>query len=418
MKRTAKKIIIKILGWQVRRLQKRHDIIVVAVAGSVGKTTTKHVIANYLGSAKHVHYQTGNYNVPLTVPLVFFDEETPSLSNPFAWLSLFVRNENKIRDHYPYEIVVVELGVDSVGEMEQFKAYLNPNIAVLTSISPEHMEFFKDLDEVAAEELNVLSFSRQAVIGIDDIPQKYIPAGQKIVTYGLSPQADYRCISRQNNVIIKTRQHSIQTTTQFVGVHVQKSLAAAVAVSEQLGIDVENPGEVLSTIGPMPGRMQVFEGRNGSVLIDDTYNNVSPVPMKAAIDVLNSWPSKRRIAVIGNMNELGAFSEASHREVGAYCDPKKLDLVITIGPHAGTVLADAAEANGCTVLRFDSPYKIGEYLKKELKEGDIVLLKGSQNRVFLEEAVKLLLINTKDRNKLVRQSPQWLKKKERQFKAS
>lgn len=415
MKKPAKYLLVAILGWQVRRLLRKHEITVAAVAGSVGKTTTKHVIAQYLNKAVRVQYQTGNYNVPLTVPLVFFDEAIPSLLNPFAWAKLLFRNEQKIRDFYPYDLVVVELGIDAVGEMDQFARYVRPDVSVLTSIAPEHMEFFKNLDEVAAEELKIQNFSKKIIVGIDDIPDAYKQHVTEAVTYGLGETAEYRLVSREEKIAIRTPHGNVQSTTRFVGRHVQKSLAAAVAVADLLEIDVATKEKQLAAIEPMPGRMQLLEGRHGSQIIDDTYNNVSQVPLMAALDVLYSWPAAKRIAVLGNMNELGRFSKGAHEQVGAYCDPKKLDLVITIGPDANNYLAKAAKKAGCEVVSFDSPYQVGRYLRPRLEKNMAVLVKGSQNKVYLEEAVKSLLANLSDRSKLVRQSPEWLHKKEKQF---
>jgi UDP-N-acetylmuramoyl-tripeptide--D-alanyl-D-alanine ligase len=415
MKKIAKTLLVKILGWQLRRLLKRIDIKVVAVAGSVGKTTTKHVIAEFLQTSGRVHYQEGNYNVPLTVPLVFFNEEIPSLLNPLAWAKLLLRNEAKIKDFYPYDIVVIELGIDAVGEMDQFAKYVKPDVGVLTSIAPEHMEFFKDLDEVAAEELKIQDFCDKLIVGIDDIPETYQVHIHDAVTYGVSETADYRFIPRDQNVTIKTPTKNIQTTTLFVGRHVQKSLAAAVAVADVLELKVKDEEAVLAAISPMPGRMQLLEGKNGSLIIDDTYNNVSQVPLMAALDVLYAARATSRIAVLGNMNELGRFSKGAHEQVGMYCDPKKLDLVVTLGPDSNKYLAAAAKRVGCEVVSFDSPYEVGEYLKSKLQKGTVVLVKGSQNRVYLEEAVKYLIANLSDRKKLVRQSRAWMTKKEKQF---
>lgn len=416
MKKSAKRLLINVLGWQLNRLQRKADFKVVAVAGSVGKTTTKHAIAQFLDSATRVQYQTGNYNVPLSVPLVFFNEEIPSLFNPIAWAKLILRNESKIKDFYPYDIVVVELGIDCVGEMDQFARYLKPDIGVLTSIAPEHMEFFRDLDEVASEELRIKDFCKKLIVGIDDIPHVYQPHIAGDTTYGISEKADYRLIGKDQRVVIKSPTKNIQTTTRFMGKHLQKTLAAAVAVADALEINVADTPAKLAKIEPMPGRMQLLDGRHGSQIIDDTYNNVSQVPLMAALDVLYAWPATNRIAVLGNMNELGRFSKGAHEQVGAYCDPKKLDEVITIGPDANKYLAKAAEKAGCKVTSFDSPYEVGNYLRPKLQKGMTVLVKGSQNRVFLEEAVKMLLANLSDRSKLVRQSPQWLNKKEKQFK--
>ncbi len=413
MKKIAKALVVAVLGNQVRRLRRKHDIKVVAVAGSIGKTTTKHVIARYLEKSAHVRYQSGNYNVSVSVPLVFFDEPMPSLFNPIAWLKLFLRNERQIRDYYVSDLVVVELGTDGPGQMKQFAKYLHADVAVLTAIAPEHMEFFKSMQAVTKEELVILEFSDKLIVSRDDVNPSLITKDH--ITYGLKDDSDYRLIPRGENVTIHGPGQNISLTTSLVGSHVQKSLAAAVAVADSLGIKVSDPAETLAAIEPMPGRMQLFPGLNGSQIIDDTYNNVSQVPLMAALDVLYAWPAAKRIAVLGNMNELGEYSKGAHEQVGAYCDPKKLDLVITIGPEANKYLAAAAEKAGCEVVKFDSPYKIGEYLKPKLEKNMVVLLKGSQDRVYLEEAVKPLLRDTSERPKLVRQSPVWLSKKEKQF---
>lgn len=415
MKNIAKRFLTKILGWQVIRLQRKTEVKVVAVAGSVGKTTTKHVIANYLGASKRVLYQQGNYNVPLTVPLIFFDEELPILFNFWAWAKLLYRNEQKLKDFYPYDVVVVEVGIDAVGEMDQFAKYLNADVGVLTSIAPEHMEFFTDLDEVAKEELKLKKFCKIIIAGTDDIPETYKEGVAGAVSYGIGAECDYRMIGKGSNITIITPADKVQYTTRFVGKHVQKSFAAALAVADALGIKNPKSGEVLGDIQPMPGRMQLLDGKNGSIIIDDSYNNVSQVPLMAALDVLYAWPAAKRIAVLGNMNELGKFSKGAHEQVGAYCDPKKLELVITIGPDSNKYLAKAAQKAGCNVLSFDSPYKIGEYLKETLNTNTVVLVKGSQNKVYLEEAIRPVLKNISDRSKLVRQSQAWITKKQKQF---
>jgi UDP-N-acetylmuramoyl-tripeptide--D-alanyl-D-alanine ligase len=156
-------------------------------------------------------------------------------------------------------------------------------------------------------------------------------------------------------------------------------------------------------------------GIKNSTLIDDTYN-ASPVAAKAALDVLYAGQAPQRIAILGSMNELGGYSPEAHREVGDYCDPSKLNLVVTIGKDANQYLAPAAAVRGCQVATFINPYKAGNYVGEQLQEGAVVLAKGSQNRVFAEEALKVLLANAGDADKLVRQSPYWRSVKAKQFK--
>jgi len=160
--------------------------------------------------------------------------------------------------------------------------------------------------------------------------------------------------------------------------------------------------------------MQRLPGVGGSLIIDDTYN-ASPQAMKAALDTLYRLKASYKIAILGNMNELGKYSKKAHQEIGRYCDPKKIDLVITIGPDANQYLAEAAKDKGCQVKTFNNPYSAGKFAKSQIKENTAILVKGSQNGVFAEEAVKLLLANSADSNKLVRQSPEWLRKKRQAF---
>jgi UDP-N-acetylmuramoyl-tripeptide--D-alanyl-D-alanine ligase len=160
--------------------------------------------------------------------------------------------------------------------------------------------------------------------------------------------------------------------------------------------------------------MQKLTGINNSIIIDDSYNS-SPVAAKLALDTLYGLESPQKIAILGNMNELGDYSKQAHEEIGSYCDPKQLELVITIGPDANKYLGPVAVTRGCGVKSFDSPYEAGEFIKPLIKSGAVILVKGSQNKVFAEEAIKLLLANPADEAKLVRQSPQWLKIKQKAF---
>jgi UDP-N-acetylmuramoyl-tripeptide--D-alanyl-D-alanine ligase len=192
--------------------------------------------------------------------------------------------------------------------------------------------------------------------------------------------------------------------------HSIDAISGAIAVGKVLGLTNSELIRGAISVKPLPGRMQKLDGIKNSTIIDDTYNS-SPEAVKAALDYLYETDSPQRIALLGNMNELGSTSEESHTEIGKYCDSKKLDLVVTIGEDANHYLADAAKDVGCAVAEAISPYEAAEIIERQLKEGAVVLCKGSQNGVFAEEAVKLLLKNPEDEKLLVRQSKYWLKKK-------
>jgi UDP-N-acetylmuramyl pentapeptide synthase len=421
MKTFLKSLVAAILGWQVRRLYKKKTFKVVAVAGSVGKTSTKLAIAQVLSQSFAVQYQKGNYNDLVSVPLIFFGQSMPSLFNPLAWLAIFWKNERIIFGKYPYEIVVVELGTDQPGDMPRFKAYLRADLGVITGITPEHMEYFGSMDAVAQEELVLEELSNELMINADLSEASYLKRlkgthlsyGTKSgVTYRLSQPtfkdeyADFTVSKGQTTILRAT--HEAISEPQLL------SVTAAVAVGDQLGMVADDIEQGIRNIRPVSGRMQRLEGINGSTIIDDSYN-ASPAAVRAALDTLYRVKAPQKIAVLGNMNELGEYSKEMHEQVGQYCDPHKLNLVVTIGPDANRYLAEAAKAKGCQVESFDSPVTAGEHIKPLVKKGAVILVKGSQNRVFSEETVKQLLANPADARKLVRQSKDWLKIKRRAF---
>lgn len=420
-KKLGRSLVCNILERQVRKLRAKHSFKVVAVVGSVGKTSTKAAIAKTLEAGQRVIWQEGNYNDRVTVPLIFFNQPEPNILNVFSWLRIFFQNGRMIRKTYPYDVVVAEIGPDGPGQMKYFE-YVRPDILVLTAIAPEHMEYFGTLDAVAAEELALLEFAGQTLVNIDNTPAEYL-RGRDYLSYGLSPTATYyagnrksRGLQGQSAKFYLGKEHEIAATIAMLGEQGAKVAVAAAATASLLGLKSEDIKAGLQQVMPFAGRMQILSGIQNSTLIDDTYN-ASPVAVKAALDVLYKSKAPQRIAILGSMNELGDHSEAAHKEIGEYCNAKKLDLVVTIGRNANTWIAPAAEAHGCRVKTFLSPYDAGEFVKSELKDGAVVLGKGSQNGVFAEEALKLLLADDEDSAKLVRQSTYWMSIKRKQFKS-
>ena len=414
IKKLGKAFLCTVLEAQVKRLRRNNDFKVIAVAGSVGKTTTKMAIAKTLGSKSRVCFEEGNYNDRLTVPLVLFGEREPAIFDIKAWLSLLKRTSKFSKQKFPFEYVVVELGSDAPGQLKKF-SYLRPDIFVLSAISVEHMEHFKNMESVAREELTPIHFSRTRIVNIDDVSSGYL-AGVSYLGYGFSAQLGYRVEESEGNQITiqLDGKGAVSMTSPLLGSQGAKAVAAAAATAHQLGWDALSIRHGLEYISQVSGRMQALAGINGTTLIDDTYNS-SPLAAKAALDYLYGFNSSNKIAILGSMNELGDESRASHEEVGRYCDPAKLSLVVTIGQHAEYYLAPVASANGCKVISFASPVDAGNYVKENLLQGSVVLAKGSQNYVFAEEALKLLLTNADDASKLVRQSEEWLTKKRLQF---
>lgn len=419
-KSAGKNLLCGIFEAQYRELRERNDFTVIAVAGSIGKTSTKLAIAQLLEAAgKKVCYQLGNYNDRLTVPLVVFGQTQPSLYNVFAWARIWRSNRQKLQQAYPYNIVVVELGIDGPGQMDDF-AYLRPELAVVTAVSEEHMAFFKTIDVVAREELKVFDFSKQVLVNTDDVDAQYLHY-DSYDSYGLT-SGQYRAAlmgglgADGQKLQLDLGGDKTETTVHLVGAQGAKAVLAAATIAHMLGIDTDTISTAAADLQPHAGRMQLLSGIKNTLLIDDTYN-ASPRAVTAALDVLYAADASQRIAILGSMNEMGELSMSLHREVGAYCDSAKLDYVVTIGRDAKSFLAPAAKQAGCNVKSFTDPHKAGAFVAKELKNQAVVLAKGSQNGVFAEEALKPLLNDPADAAKLVRQSAYWLKIKRKQFGA-
>jgi UDP-N-acetylmuramyl pentapeptide synthase len=429
MKTFLRRIIASLFERQVRRLIARHHVRVIAVGGSVGKTSTKAAIAAVLGEKFRTLGQSGGYNSEIGLPLSVFELSVPAtLWNPLAWAWRLMESE-RLMAHYPYEVIVLELGTDHPGEMARYLRYLTPDIAVITAITPEHMANFPGgLDEVAAEELRLAGKATRVLANLDEIPAKYrhhyIDAHPDHRYYGLGVGPDFGFVMEHTDPISGTTgniTHGGHVALKGIklslfGAHSAKAALAAYAVGDMLGLSKHQIEARLTQLTPTAGRMNPLPGANGSIIVDDSYN-AQPDAVLAALAALAAAPGKgRRIAILGSMNELGPDAASYHQQVGAAA--AGLDFLVTIGPDANHYLGPAAVTAGLDPTRFkpsDSPYTAGEFVKLLLQSGDVVLVKGSQNGVFSEEAAKLLLADPADAQKLVRQSPAWLRTKAKQF---
>ena len=404
MKAAFRRALARLFERQVRRLIKRHNLRVVAVAGSVGKTSTRAAVAEVLRAKYRVqNIPNPGYNSEIGLPLSVFEMSVPGLLvNPFAWAWRLLRTEAAVLGRYPNQVLVLELGTEEPGEIARYLRYLKPDIGVITAVTPEHMQNFPGgLDQVAEEELTLAKGSKVIIVNADAVDQKYrhkyLSGHARALTYSLGDQKH------------------LPDTPHVLG-HMRASLLAADLVAHELKVPDAKIERAIEHIKPVAGRMNPLDGANGSHLIDDTYNS-SPDAVVAALDTLAKMPAKgRRIAVLGSMNELGTDSPRYHEQAGAAA--AGVDLLLTIGADANRYLGPAAVKAGLDPTLWkpaDSPYAAGDFLKLMLKPGDLVLIKGSQNRVFAEEATKKLLAHPADAAKLVRQSPQWLKTKAKQF---
>lgn len=418
-----KNLIQKRLEKLAKKYLKEYQPKLIVVTGSVGKTSTKMAIATVLSEQFRVRVQEGNHNTHMSAPLsimgVSYPEDIRSIS---AWRRVFKAAKLRIKQPKDVDVIVQELGTDAPGDVPRFGTYLTPDIAVVTAVSPEHMEFFKTIDAVAKEELSVAEFSKLTIINRDDIDASFAQYAEttNVNTYGASAEAEYTFeiadYSREgySGNFVSPEFGKLAVQLKLASENNVKSVVAAGLVAAKLGMTSEQVKQGMEKVRPVKGRMNILRGVQGSTLIDDTYNS-SPLAVESALRTLYQMEAPQKIAILGSMNELGETSSQAHETVGKFCNGSELAWVITIGNDAEQYLAPAARLQGCQVKSFKSPIDAGAFAHKVLEKGAIILAKGSQNGVFAEEALKMLLHSTDQEKELVRQDPKWLKIKQEQF---
>lgn len=415
----------KVEGYTKAYFAAHPEIKLVIVAGSVGKTSTKIAIATMLGQKYRVRFHEGNHNTEMSAPLAMLGIQYPSdVKSISEWRRVFREANLRITQPPDVNVIIQELGADHPGDITDFGRYLHPDIAVITAITPEHMEFFQTMEAVAREELAAANFSKLAIINRDDIDGSFAQylTNPNVDTYGTSDQAEYRFKDEFLNVtkdhqgvfIAPEFQQPVPATLNVLGEHSLRPAIAAATVGVKLGMTPEEIAAGLGRIKPVPGRMCLLNGLRGSTIIDDTYNS-SPAAAQSAIETLLAIDAPQKIAILGSMSELGAMSADEHAKLGRMFNPDNVDWVVTVGEDAEKYLATAAHANGAQVKSFRSAVEAGGFAHAQLRDGALILVKGSQNGIFTEEAVKVLLKRPEDFRMLVRQSPAWMAHKEEFF---
>lgn len=401
------------------------EVKLIVVTGSVGKTSAKLAIATILSEKFRVRAHKGNHNTFLSAPLAILGIKYPkNIRNIFEWLAVFRSAKKRIKSPSDVDFIIQELGSDRIGQVPHFGTYLKPDIAVVTAISAEHMEYFQTIDTVAKEELSVSNYSKLTLINREDIDGKYAEyiTSSDIQTYGTTISAEYNFLiddySAQDGysgvMSLLELNDPFKVHIKLIGEHSLRPIVAASAIGAKFGMTKDEIISGVSKIKAVPGRMNLLNGAKQSTIIDDTYNS-SPLAAQAAIRELYKLDASMKIAVLGSMNELGVTSQAEHEELGKMCDPNQLAWVITVGKEANNYLAPAAKSRGCQVKSFSSAIEAGGFVNSVVEPGMAILFKGSQGDIYLEEAVKIVLSDSRDEPRLVRQSEKWKQIKNRFF---
>src|SRR5436309_1079387 len=358
------------LGAAARRLWGKP---LLAVTGSAGRTTTKEILAHLLMTRFRVLKSTGNLNNHIGLPLQL------------------------LRLEPEHDVAVVEMGMNHAGEIRALGALAHHDLAVVTTVAPVHLEFFNSMAEIARakyEIIETLHAGGVAVLNADDdyVCQFSRDFKGKVVTFGLRRSADMHAQNVQlqgaegstfDLVVGSVRE---QVKLPLVGEHNIYNALAATSAALERGISPSQAAVALGTIQPGEKRGQVLELR-GATIINDCYNS-NPRALNAMIDTLASMKAQRHILVAGEMLELGPTGEKLHRENGIHAGEKKIDIVIGVRGLAKALVVGAA-ASGAQAQYLEPPEQAGEWLARELRPGDAVLLKASRG-VKLERALEKL----------------------------
>ena len=338
------------------------DIKVVGITGSVGKTSTKEMIASVLSEKYNVLKTEGNFNNEIGLPLTVFN----------------IREE--------HEVAVLEMGISHFGDMKPLAKIARPDVCVITNIGYAHLENLGTRDGILKEKSSMTDYMnpKGSVIfnGDDDKLKSYTSRdGRTPVYFGLTSSCPFHVENIERKGLKGTYAEFVTPTSRFhahisiPGDHMIYNALAGVAVGYALGMNNDEIARGIEKLVPIAGRNNLIEAKHYTI-IDDCYN-ANPVSMKAAIDVLD-MAIGRKVAVLGNMGELGNNEKVLHREVGEYAAAHGIDLVCGIG-HLAKELVDGA-TNGSSSTRglwFENKADFLDAMKDLIKDGDNVLVKAS-----------------------------------------
>lgn len=344
-----------------------YNIPTVAITGSVGKTSTRDIIASVLSTKYKTLKTEKNYNNHIGVPLTLFK----------------LKNE---------EALAMELGMNHLGEISKLTKIVQPTIAVITNIGTAHIGNLGSRENILKAKLEILEgLDKNGYVVVnndDDLLNKWCLENKneyKIITYGINNNSDFmpeniNLEERKSTYTLKGEKEVIEVPV--AGAHFILNSLCAIAVGKILNIPIDKIKEGIKKLELTSNRMEIRELNNGIIVINDYYN-ANYDSMKAAIEYLGKVNAKRKIAILGDMLELGEFSEQLHKKVGEEVGKNKIDVLITVGNEA-RYIAEKANPNIENIIECKTNQKAIEVINKIKKEGDYILLKASNGMKFGE----------------------------------
>lgn len=382
-----------------RYIVRQQQLFIIGITGSVGKTTAKEAIAAVLAPTEPVFKNRANYNGLYGLPIAL-SELLPE-----------------------HRVAVLEMAADHFGEIARLTGIAPPHIAVVTTVEPAHLETFGTLDAIAREKgqlVAALPAAGLAILNADDMRVAAMAglSPAPVMTYGTASETASRaCPDICAADILPTRdgvRFTVDTPAgrrkvhiPLLGRHQVYAALAAIAVGLVRGVDLDRIIERLATMPHVPGRLNPLPGLRGSLILDDSYSS-SPAAAEAALETLGALEGRRKIAVLGDMVELGEFEAAGHEQVGRRA-ARVVDLLVTRGNRARRI-AEAAREAGLPAERAIATYTAEDAARAVLTDlgpGDVVLVKGSL-ATRMEQVVRLLMEEPGSAGeRLVRQDASW-----------
>lgn len=436
LKEIFKKIITYILQIESRLVLRKYKPKVIAITGSVGKTSTKDaiyaVLSQVVSSVSDVRKSEKSFNSEIGLPLTILGCPN-GWSNPAIWATNILKGLKLIifSNKYP-EWLVLEVGVGKAGDMHRTASWLKTDAVIITAIgeTPVHIEFFnsrKQLIEEKSALIKTLNKTGILILNADDEDVLDMSSKTKniTITYGFKDEVDVRGSGDSilyggagipEGIIFRVDEEGKSLPVEIQGVfgrnHIYASLGA-LALASGLKFNMITAVDALKNYDVPPGRMRLLMGINESLIIDDTYNS-SPLACESALKTLGEIKSfegslrERKIAVLGDMLELGRYTVEAHKKIGKIAR-NNADVLIVVGPRAKTIKEGAIEEgmNEQNIFEFLNSEDAREFIKTFVKKNDIILVKGSQG-MRMERIVEAILLDQKNKDKLlVRQDPEW-----------
>ena len=423
-----RKTLENILRFLAKMILWRHKPEIVAVTGSVGKTNTKETIYHALKKYFKVRRNIKNYNNEIGVPLTILGQDICpriGLTGILGWSAIFIKAISTIlwQKNYP-EILILEMGIRKPGDMKYLTSFIPVDVAVITTTGefPSHLEFFSSKEKLIKEKaLLIKSLDKEgtAILNYDDSSVQEIgqglPSELKKIQYGFEEGSDLRISNFDFSIYdLSKGEFGINFKMEYqgsvvpvqskraTGKHQALSIAAAAGVGLHFGLNLVEISGAFKEYYSLPGRSNLIKGIKKTWIIDDSYN-ASPLSTITALETLDQFSEKKRrkIAILGDMLELGQKTEEGHRQVGQKA-AQIVDLLFVVGPRAAFI-ADQAKKKGLAqrkIFEFQTSKEAGLVIQKELKEDDIILVKGSRS-MRMEKIVKEIMAHPEKASQLI-----------------